>query len=206
MGWLTAGLTGFGLSLGLIVAIGPQNVFVLRQGLQRSHVFAVCLLCALCDALLILCGVFGIGALLENAAWIERPMALLAATFIAGYGFLRFRSAMTPTGLKVNDGSVEPLGPTLLATAGFTFLNPHVYLDTLLLIGGASTSFVGEELMAFTGGAVTASLVFFFVLGYGARALSGWLTTPTAWQRIDFVIGTTMVVIALAVASSHVSA
>lgn len=201
MGAATAGLAGFGLSLGLILAIGPQNVFVLRQGLQRSHVFAVCLVCSLCDTLLILCGVLGIGALMENAAWIEKPLTLFAATFIAGYALLRFRSALTPQGLEINDDLVEPLGPTLMATLGFTLLNPHVYLDTLLLIGSASTTFVGNDLVAFTAGAATASCLFFFALGYGARTLSKWLTSPTAWQRIDAAIGVSMLLIAGIVAS-----
>lgn len=201
MGAATAWFAGFGLSLGLILAIGPQNVFVLRQGLLRSHVFAVCLVCSLCDALFILCGVLGVGALIENVAWIEKPMTLFAATFIAGYGLLRFRSALEPKGLEINDEAATLLGPTLMATLGFTLLNPHVYLDTLLLIGGASTTFVGNDLVAFTAGAMIASCLFFFALGYGARTLSPWLTNPRAWQRIDLGIGISMILIAFVVAT-----
>jgi L-lysine exporter family protein LysE/ArgO len=195
-----AGVAGFALSLGLILAIGPQNVFVLRQGLLRSHVFAVCLTCSVCDALFIVAGVAGVGAALQAASWLERPLALGAAAFIAGYGILRFRSSTRPSALTVDEEETASLWPTLVAALGFTFLNPHVYLDTLLLIGGASTKFTGPSLMAFTGGAMAASFVFFFSLGFGARRFSPWLSSPKAWQRIDLGIGASMVAIGLAVA------
>jgi len=200
---LSPGLTGFGLSLGLILAIGPQNVFVLRQGLQKSHVFAVCLTCSICDALFILAGVAGVGAALEQAAWVERPMALGAAAFIAGYGALRLASARNPSAMVLDDEANPDLGATLLAALGFTFLNPHVYLDTLVLLGGASTSFDGPSLVVFTAGAIAASFVFFFSLGYGAKRCAAWLTNPRAWQRIDLCIGASMLLIAMAVALPH---
>jgi L-lysine exporter family protein LysE/ArgO len=203
---LYAGAAGFVLSLGLILAIGPQNVFVLRQGLMRSHVFAVCLTCSLCDALFIVVGVAGVGAALQEATWLERPMALGAALFILGYGALRFRSALRPSVLAVDDLELTPLWPTIFAALGFTFLNPHVYLDTLLLIGGASTRFTGDALLAFTGGAIVASFLFFFSLGFGARRLSSWLSTPRAWQRIDVAIGSSMLVLGFAVAWPHLVA
>ena len=136
MNLLSPVLTGFGLSLGLILAIGPQNVFVLRQGLQKSHVFAVCLTCSICDGLFILAGVAGVGAALQQAAWIERPLALGAAAFIAGYGVLRLFSARNPSAMVLDNEASPDLGATILAALGFTFLNPHVYLDTLLLLGG----------------------------------------------------------------------
>lgn len=200
---LSAGLAGFGLSFGLIVAIGPQNVFVLRQGLQRAHVFAVCLTCAVLDVLLILAGVLGVGAALENAQWLEKPLTLGAAAFIGGYGVLRFRSAFHPTALDLTESTLEPLGPTLLTTLGFTLLNPHVYLDTLLLIGTASTRFVDEDLVAFTLGASLASILFFFALGYGAARMSTLLSSAKAWQRIDIIIGLTMLIIAGVVAQPY---
>lgn len=200
-----AGVAGFALSLGLILAIGPQNVFVLRQGLLRSHVFAVCLTCSVCDALFIVAGVAGVGAALQAASWLERPLALGAAAFIAGYGILRFRSSTRPSALTVDEEETASLWPTLVAALGFTFLNPHVYLDTLLLIGGASTNFTGLSLVAFAGGAMAASFVFFFSLGFGARRLSPWLSTPKAWRRIDLGIGASMVAIGLAVAWPHLT-
>lgn len=200
-----AGVAGFALSLGLILAIGPQNVFVLRQGLLRSHVFAVCLTCSVCDALFIVAGVAGVGAALQAASWLERPLALGAAAFIAGYGILRFRSSTRPSALTVDEEETASLWPTLVAALGFTFLNPHVYLDTLLLIGGASTNFTGPSLVAFAGGAMAASFVFFFSLGFGARRLSPWLSTPKAWRRIDLGIGASMVAIGLAVAWPHLT-
>lgn len=200
-----AGVAGFALSLGLILAIGPQNVFVLRQGLLRSHVFAVCLTCSVCDALFIVAGVAGVGAALQAASWLERPLALGAAAFIAVYGFLRFRSSTRPSALTVDEEETASLWPTLVAALGFTFLNPHVYLDTLLLIGGASTQFTGPSLVAFAGGAMTASFAFFFSLGFGARRLSPWLSTPKAWRRIDLGIGASMVAIGLAVAWPHLT-
>ena len=203
MSLLSPGLTGFGLSLGLILAIGPQNVFVLRQGLQKSHVFAVCLTCSICDALFILAGVAGVGAALEQAAWIERPMALGAAAFIGGYGVLRLFSARNPSAMVLDNEASPDLGATILAALGFTFLNPHVYLDTLLLLGGASTTFNDASLVAFTIGAIAASFVFFFSLGYGAKRCSGWLTNPQSWQRIDLFIGVTMLLLAAAVAVPH---
>ncbi len=198
-----SGLTGFGLSLGLILAIGPQNVFVLRQGLQKSHVFVVCLTCSICDGLFILAGVAGVGAALQQAAWIERPMALGAAAFIGGYGVLRLFSARNPSAMVLDNEASPDLRATILAALGFTFLNPHVYLDTLLLLGGASTTFNDASLVAFTIGAIAASFVFFFSLGYGAKRCSVWLTNPQSWQRIDLFIGVTMLLLAAAVAVPH---
>ena len=203
MALLSAALAGFGLSFGLIVAIGPQNVFVLRQGLQRAHVFAVCLTCAVLDVLLILAGVFGVGAALENVQWLEKPLTLGAAAFIGEYGLLRFRSALNPQSLEIGESTLQPLGPTLLTTLGFTLLNPHVYLDTLLLIGTTSTRFAGDALWAFTLGASLASILFFFALGYGAARMSTWLSSARAWQRIDIVIGLTMLTIATVVAQPY---
>ena len=197
MGAGTAALAGFGLSLGLILAIGPQNVFVIRQGLMRSHVFAVCLTCALCDALFILLGVLGAGAYFSSVASLERILVYGAALFIAGYGLLRLRAACRPQAMVVDQLEEQPLRPTLVAALGFTFLNPHVYLDTLLLLGGASTRFIGSDKVAFASGAILASFVFFFALGYAAKRLAEVFTRPSAWQRIDAFIGVTMLCIAV---------
>ena len=135
----SAGLEGFALSLGLILALGPQNVFVLRQGLLRSHVFAVCLVCSLADASLIAAGVLGMGSVLSGIEGAEFVIAVAAGAFLTGYGLLRIRSAMSPVGMTTEGEGESELGPTIGAALAFTFLNPHVYVDTLLLIGGASS-------------------------------------------------------------------
>ena len=200
----SAGLEGFALSIGLILALGPQNVFVLRQGLLRSHVFAVCLICALADASLIAVGVLGIGSVLSEmedaAVWI----AVFAAAFLIGYGLLRIRSAMDPEGMVTEGDGESGLGPTIAAALAFTFLNPHVYVDTLLLIGGASSRYLGDERLAFGIGAATASFVFFFSLGYGAKMLSPVLNNPKAWKVIDLGIACIMFVIAGAILGPHI--
>lgn len=184
--------TGFGLSLGLIIAIGPQNAFVLHQGFHRSHVFTVCLTCALCDAAFIILGVMGVGALLQRLTWLEQPLMLAAILFIVGFGISRLFAAYNGGKSLETQAEHLTLHQSILATLGFTFLNPHVYLDTLVLLGGASTQFSGLALLFFTTGAIIASVIFFFTLGYGASKVSPWLQSPQAWQRIDFAIGAMM--------------
>ena len=204
MGIESAGLEGFALSLGLILALGPQNVFVLRQGLLHSHVFAVCLVCSLADATLIAAGVLGVGSVLSGvedaAVWI----AVFAAAFLTGYGLFRVKSAMDPEGMVAEGESESELGPTIAAALAFTFLNPHVYLDTLLLIGVASSRYLGDERLAFGIGAATASFVFFFSLGYGAKMLSPVLNNPKAWRVIDLGVACIMFAIAGAILVPHV--
>ena len=129
----SAGIEGFALSMGLILAIGPQNIFVLRQGLLRSHVFAVCLVCSLADALLITVGVLGLGAYLSGFEGAEFWISMVAALFIAGYGVMRVRSSMDPVGMSIGEEGGGTLVPTLGTAMAFTFLNPHVYLDLSLI-------------------------------------------------------------------------
>lgn len=199
----SAGLEGFALSLGLILALGPQNVFVLRQGLLRSHVFAVCLVCSLADASLIAAGVLGMGSILSGIEGAEFVIAIAAGAFLTGYGLLRIKSAMSPVGMTTEGEGESELGPTIGAALAFTFLNPHVYVDTLLLIGGASSRYLGDERLAFGIGAATASFVFFFSLGYGARSLSDVLNKPKNWRYIDLSIACIMFVIAAAIMQPH---
>jgi L-lysine exporter family protein LysE/ArgO len=192
----SAGLEGFALSIGLILVIGPQNAFVMRQGLMRSHVFATCLVCSLADASLIAIGIVGVGSILTLIEGLEPWIALGAAVFLASYGFLRIRSSMNPAGISADGEGEGDLVATMGAALAFTFLNPHVYFDTVLLIGGASGGFVGDERLAFGIGAATASFVFFFSLGYGAKSLSEILNRPESWRVIDRVIAMLMFVIA----------
>ncbi len=197
-----AGIEGFALSMGLILAIGPQNIFVLRQGLLRSHVFAVCLVCSLADALLITAGVLGLGAYLSGVDGAEFWISMAAALFIAGYGAMRVRSSMDPVGMTIGDEEGGALIPTLGTAMAFTFLNPHVYLDTVMLIGSASSRYAADERASFAVGAMLASFLFFFALGYGARRVSSMLESPEAWRVIDRGIAGVMFVIAGAIAYS----
>ncbi len=200
---LDSALEGFALSIGLILALGPQNVFVMRQGLMRSHVFAVCLACSVFDALLITAGVLGVGSILAGIEGAEFMIAIGASIFLISYGLLRIKSAMSPVGMSTEGEGESDLAPTIAAAAAFTFLNPHVYVDTLLLIGGTSSRYLGDERVAFGIGAATASFVFFFSLGYGAKSLSEVLNKPKAWKYIDLSIACIMFVIAAAIMHPH---
>ncbi len=199
MGLWSPGIEGFALSMGLILAIGPQNIFVVRQGLLRAHIFVVCLICSLSDALLIIVGVLGLGSILASIEGADLLISVAAALFITGYGILRVRSSMNPVGMSISDDSAQGLGATILTLLAFTFLNPHVYLDTVLLIGGASSRFSTDERFTFAVGASLASFLFFFTLGYGARRLSSVLEKPEAWKFIDMGIACVMFAIAGAI-------
>ncbi len=186
-------LTGFATGLSLILAIGAQNAFVLRQGLLRAHVFWVCLTCALSDAILIAGGVAGFGAVVAAAPWLPALMRYAGAAFLVGYGAIRFRAAWRGTGGLTQAEGRGGLWPTLATCLALTWLNPHVYLDTFGLVGAISTGFApGAERTAFGAGAVTASFVFFFGLGYGARLLAPLMRRPGTWRVLDAGIGLTM--------------
>jgi len=192
-----AALTGYLTAFSLILAIGAQNAFVLRQGLLRAHVFWLCLLCALSDAVLIAAGVAGFGALVTLYPGLPRLMALAGAAFLAVYGLLRFRAAWRGEYGMMLAGGSAPLWPTLLTGAAFTWLNPHVYLDTLALIGAVSTRFgPASEKLAFGIAASAASFSFFFGLGYGARLLAPVMRSARAWQVFDAGVGLVMWAIA----------
>jgi L-lysine exporter family protein LysE/ArgO len=179
------------------MAIGAQNAFVLRQGLARAHVFAVCLTCALSDAVLIAAGVAGFGTLARLAPWLETAMRFGGAGFLVVYGALALRSAWRGGGVLQAEGAARApgrLGPTLATVLAFTWLNPHVYLDTVVLLGAVSAQYEARALFGL--GAVCASFTFFFALGYGARLLAPVFARPRAWQVLDVVIGLTMWAIA----------
>jgi L-lysine exporter family protein LysE/ArgO len=183
---------GFLLGLSLILAIGAQNAFVLRQGLLRRHVLAVCLVCALSDAVLIAAGVAGFGLLVERLPGLPRAMAWFGAAFLFWYGATRFRAALRPGSLRAAEEEATSFRAVIATALAFTWLNPHVYLDTVVLLGGIAAGFVGAARAAFGAGAVAASFLFFFGLGYGARLLAPLFARPQAWRALDTGVGVTM--------------
>ncbi|WP_432643963.1 LysE/ArgO family amino acid transporter [Pannonibacter phragmitetus] len=188
----TAALAGFFLCLGLIVAIGAQNAFILRQGLRGEHVFWVCLTCAICDAFLITLGVTSLKAISAVLPGIEPVLRYGGATFLLAYGLRSMRSAWRGgNALDAGTGQGASLKATLATLLAITFLNPHVYLDTVILIGSIATNYPGHE-MAFAAGASLGSIVFFFTLGYGARLLRPLFAKPASWQVLDGLIAMVM--------------
>ena len=195
---LTAGVTGFATGFALILAIGAQNAFVLRQGLARAHVFWLCLLCATSDALLISAGVLGFGYIVTLYPLLPKVMAWAGPAFLFVYGAFRFKAAAKGDYALQLAGQSAGLWATLATGAAFTWLNPHVYLDTLGLVGAVSTQYGDPGLKtAFGAGAVLASYVFFFSLGYGARLLAPVMQSATAWRRLDLLIGVVMWALAI---------
>lgn len=193
---LSVSLQGLAMSLGLIVAIGAQNAFVLRQGLRREHVGSVVLLCAMADALLIAAGVMGMAQALGERPGLARVLALAGAVFLAAYGWQALRRARHAHQLEASDGGKGlGRGAVLAQAAAFTLLNPHVYLDTVLLVGSIGAQQPAALRGWFVAGASFASLFWFGLLGFGARRLAPWFARPRAWQVLDGLIGTTMFVL-----------
>ena len=186
-------LQGLALSLGLIVAIGAQNAFVLRQGLRREHVASVVFFCAITDALLIAAGVLGMGQALGERPMVAHALALAGAVFLAVYGWKALNRALQQNGLLANEtGEGLTWAAAKAQAAAFTLLNPHVYLDTVLLVGSIGAQ-QPEGLQAwFVAGASSASLLWFCALGFGARWLAPLFAQPRAWQVLDILIGLTM--------------
>lgn len=177
-------LVGFVASFTLIAAIGAQNAFVLRQGIRREHVLPVVALCTVSDMVLIAAGIAGVGVLIT-----AHPSALTVArfggaAFLIGYGLLAARRAWRPATLSPSDAAPARLGAVLLTCAALTFLNPHVYLDTVVLLGTLANE-SGDERWLFGVGAVTASAVWFVTLGLGARRLAGVFANPRTWRMLD---------------------
>lgn len=208
-------ISGFLVGLTLIVAIGAQNVFVLRQGLRREHVGVVIVICSMSDVVLILTGVMGFGRLVDTAPWLLGAAKWGGAAFLCGYAAVAARRALDPAaeGLEVPAGSggsagsgdagttsvrsrVAPVAPVALTALALTWLNPHVYLDTFFLLGSVAATH-GEARGWFALGAVAASFAWFCALGFGARYLGRWLRTARAWRLLDGAIAVVMVVLAL---------
>jgi len=214
-------LAGLGLGLSLIIAIGAQNVFVLRQGLRREHVLAVVVICAVSDAILIVMGVAGLGFLVERAPWLIVAARWAGAVFLLVYGLLAARRAWRSEGALHAEDMPHPgasprpdsadrrpgtrtmtrtapntrLMPVIATTLALTWLNPHVYLDTVLMLGSVASTH-GDARWLFAAGAVLASCLWFAGLGFGARHLGRWLRTPTAWRILDAGIAIVMIVLA----------
>lgn len=229
-------LAGMGLGLSLIVAIGAQNLFVLRQGIRREHVLVVAAICALSDLALIIVGVSGIGAVLQAVPWLVDVIRWAGAAFLVAYGLLAARRAIRPSGaaLDAGAGSDAPgqsvagvgtpaasgdLGASAIATAtrptvrtgllaavltclALTWLNPHVYLDTVFLLGSVANTH-GDGRWAFAVGAGIASVAWFFGLAYGARLLGGVLASPRAWRVLDAIIAIVMIVLGFSLVLPH---
>ncbi len=190
-------LNGFVLGGSLIVAIGAQNAFILRQGLLRSHVFILCLIAALSDALLILAGVAGFGTIVNSDPVLLTAVTAGGAIFLLAYAALAAKRAWQPQGMEAAQQAAPTLARAITTLLAFTFLNPHVYLDTVVLVGGLSGSYEGHARAAFGAGAMIASFVWFFTLGYGARWLAPLFAKPAAWRVLDGLIALVMLLLAL---------
>ena len=185
-------ITGFSIGFSLILAIGAQNAFVLKQGLIRQNVFLVCLICAASDAILITLGVSGFGEIITEYPIIERLARIGGALFLFTYGVLNLYSAQTKThALEPTKKIQKSKRKTILTCLGFTWLNPHVYLDTVVMLGSISTQF--ENTAAFALGAISASFVFFFSLGFGASKLTKYFEKPRTWRVLENLIGILMI-------------
>ncbi len=185
-------LQGFGIGLGLILAIGAQNAFVLKQGLKKQHVFWLCLVCALSDSMLILFGVLGFSKLILLYPNLLVIAKYLGALFLLFYGAQHFYQAFkVQQCLHLSENQETKLLPMIMICLALTWLNPHVYLDTVVLIGTVSTQFPTTQIY-FALGAMTASWVFFYSLGYGARLLSPLFQQARSWQILDFLIACMM--------------
>jgi L-lysine exporter family protein LysE/ArgO len=195
---LSAFFPGLLLGLSLIVAIGAQNAFVLRQGIRGEHVLAVCLTCAASDALLILVGVGGFAQASSWVPWLETATRYAGAAFLFVYGLRSFwAAARSGNVLTPADTIPVSLGATLATCLALTWLNPHVYLDTVVLVGSVSTQFAANKGL-FALGAMTASFIFFFSLGYGACLLRPVFARPGAWRVLELGIGIVMCTISVA--------
>jgi L-lysine exporter family protein LysE/ArgO len=192
-------LEGMGLGASLIVAIGAQNAFVLKQGLLRQHVFVTALICSLCDVALISLGVAGLGAVIERAPVLLTVTTWGGAAFLFLYGLRSFRNAFKRQSLEAEESAAQEassLRKTVLAVLAFSLLNPHVYLDTVVLLGGLGARHPDAERSSFILGASAASLLWFFGLAYGSALLTPLFRKPLTWRILDILIGGVMWLIA----------
>jgi L-lysine exporter family protein LysE/ArgO len=197
---LSAFVSGLLLGASLIIAIGAQNAFILRQGLLRQHVFILCLICAASDAVLIALGVGGLGTLISQAPALITAVTVGGVLFLGAYAVVAFRRALHPDAMKAAESQTGDLKAAISACLAFTFLNPHVYLDTVVLLGSLSARFEGAGRIAYGAGAALASFIWFFGLGYGARLLEPLFARPAAWRVLDVVIGLVMSGLAISLA------
>jgi L-lysine exporter family protein LysE/ArgO len=194
---ISAFTTGFALGATLIIAIGAQNAFVLRQGLRREHVLIIVAFCALADLLLIGVGVAGVARVLGEAPRLTLALTVAGTLFLAWYGVRALARARRASSMSVEEGASRiSVSNAVAQAAGFTFLNPHVYLDTVLLMGSIGARQPADLRFWFVGGAAAASGAWFTTLGFGARLLRPVFRTPRAWQLLDTLVGLTMLVLA----------
>ncbi|WP_320008857.1 LysE/ArgO family amino acid transporter [Maridesulfovibrio sp.] len=185
-------LQGFGTGAGLIIAIGAQNAFVLTQSIRRNHHLTICLVCAICDAVLISLGVLGTGSLIASNPMLLKPAAWGGAAFLAWYGFGSLRSALKGGQLEAQEAAATGLKSVILLTLTITLLNPHVYLDTVVMLGSISGQYEGTERYLFGLGAISASFIWFYTLGFGGRALAPLFKKPVTWRVLDSAVCLTM--------------
>ena len=195
---LLAAASGLGTGLSLIIAIGAQNAFVLRQGIRREHVPMVVAICTASDAILIALGVGGVGALVKLWPGAVTAVSWVGGAFLVGYGLLAARRALRPGRLDPGRGASAGPRATMLTCLALTWLNPHVYLDTVLLLGSIANSY-GPAKWMFGLGAITGSVLWFSGLGFGARLLDRFFSRPAAWRALDGVIAATMFAVAASV-------
>ena len=192
-------LRGALISASLIIAIGAQNLFVLKQGLLRNHIFYVSGICFICDFVLMSIGILGVGTFISNNPFITNILAILGALFLIWYGFKAFKSAIKGTSsmqVQSQDSNNNSLVKVILATLAITLLNPHVYLDTVVIVGGIAGTLNSEQKMAFLIGAVCVSFIWFFSIGYGARLLIPLFKQKRMWVVLDCLVGLVMFYIA----------
>jgi L-lysine exporter family protein LysE/ArgO len=206
--WLPAALSGLGLGLSLIIAIGAQNAFVLRQGLRREHVLLVVAICALSDLALIAIGVGGAGLVFTAVPWLVEVVRWVGAAFLLLYGIFAARRAITPSRAALADDVSGLLRKNAVGVAAtclaLTWLNPHVYLDTVVLLGSVASTH-GEWRWAFGVGAGLGSILWFSLLGFGARLLAPLFARPIAWRVLDAIIAIVMLALAVMLAVSALS-
>jgi L-lysine exporter family protein LysE/ArgO len=196
-----ASLAGLLTGLSLIVAIGAQNAYVLRQGLRRAYVGRVVAICTLSDFALIAAGVSGIGVLVQHAGWALQAVRWFGVAFLAWYGLSSAWRARRPSALPAADGETGRASVAVRRILALTWLNPHVYLDTVVLLGSVANAHGGTGRWWFAAGACLGSALWFAGLGFGARLAAGLLATPRAWQVLDLLIAATMIAIAVKLAA-----
>ncbi|WP_372699592.1 LysE/ArgO family amino acid transporter [Arthrobacter sp. JSM 101049] len=193
-------LAGLGAGLSLIVAIGAQNAFVLRQGIRREHILGVVMVCAFSDAVLIFAGVAGVGVLVSTAPWVLVVARWAGAGFLMVYAGLALRRALRPAALTINDASPASRGSVLGTAVALTWLNPHVYLDTMVLLGTIASAQGEDARWIFGTGAVLGSMIWFPLLGYGARMLARFFARPSSWRVLDCLVAAIMLMVAAGLA------
>ena len=192
-------LPGVLTSMSLIMAIGAQNAFVIRQALTRKHVLLMVLICAISDTLLITAGIAGLGAIIQGLPWLFEVLRWFGVVYLTWFGINSLRSAFKGESMEAATAESKPLKQVVISLLGFTFLNPHVYLDTVILLGSIGTSF-GDAKWYFAAGASVGSLIWFFSIGYGAKAASRFMSKPIFWKVLDIVIAGIMFAIAIMLA------